>query len=136
MKELFEQNIHLVGKVMDLRLQRQNVVMANVANVNTPKYKARKLAFEEDLQSALQLDAKGRMTRTNQMHMPAEFDVNGFQGKGIQDYKPRLVHGEDVVDLDKEMAAMSKNGMMYNALSDVIAKSFTGLQTVINEGSK
>lgn len=136
MKGLFEQNIHLVGKVMDLRLQRQNVVMANVANVNTPKYKARKLAFEEDLQSALQLDAKGKMTRTNQMHLPAVFDVNGFQGKGLEDYKPRLVHGEDVVDLDKEMAAMSKNGMMYNALSDVIAKSFTGLQSVISEGSK
>lgn len=136
MKELFEQNINLVGKVMDLRLQRQNVVMANVANVNTPKYKARKLAFEEDLQSALQLDAKGRMTRTNSMHMPSEFDVNGFNGKGIADFKPRTVYGEDVVDLDKEMAAMAKNGMMYNALSDVIAKSFTGLQTVITEGSK
>ena len=136
MKGLFEQNIHLVGKVMDLRLQRQNVVMANVANVNTPKYKARKLAFEEDLQSALQLDAKGRMTRTDKKHMPAEFDVNGVQGKGIADFKPRTVYGEDVVDLDKEMAAMAKNGMMYNALSDVISKGFTGLQSVIAEGSK
>lgn len=136
MKELFEQNIHLVGKVMDLRLQRQNVVMANVANVNTPKYKARKLAFEEDLQSALQLDAKGRMTRTSKMHMPAEFDVNGVQGKGIADFKPRTVYGEDVVDLDKEMTAMAKNSMMYNALTDIIAKNFTGLQTVIQEGGK
>ena len=136
MKELFEPHIHLVGKVMDLRLQRQNVVMANVANVNTPKYKARKLAFEEDLQSALQLDAKGKMTRTSAMHMPSEFDVNGFAGKGVTDFKPRLVHGEDVVDLDKEMGVMAKNGLMYNALSDIIAKNLSGLQTVIMEGSK
>lgn len=136
MKGLFDQNIHLVGKVLDLRLERQNVVMANVANVNTPKYKARKLAFEEDLQSALNLDAKGRMTRTSKMHLPSEFDVNGFSGKGITDFKPRTVHGEDVVDLDKEMGTMAKNALMYNALTDVMSKSLSGLQTVIAEGGK
>jgi flagellar basal body rod protein FlgB len=31
---------------------------------------------------------------------------------------------------------MAKNTMMYNALSDVIAKNFSGLQTVIQDGGK
>jgi len=136
MKGLFEQHFGVVEKVLDLRLQRQNVVMANIANVNTPKYKARKLAFEEDLQKAMNLDATGKMARTNKSHLPSDFDVNGFQGKGITEYKPRMVHGEDTVDLDKEMAAMAKNSMMYNALSDIIAKNFSGLQSVIAEGGK
>lgn len=136
MKGLFERNFGVVEKVLDMRLQRQNVVMANIANVNTPKYKARRLEFEEDLQKAMHMDQKGKMTRTDEKHLPAAFDVNGFQGKGLTDWKPRMVHGEDVVDLDKEMTAMAKNSMMYNALTDIIAKNFTGLQTVIQEGGK
>jgi len=136
MKGLFEQHFGVVEKVLDLRLQRQNVVMANIANVSTPKYKARKLAFEEDLQTAMQLDAKGKMTRTSDRHLPSEFNVNGFEGKGLTEFKPRMVYGEDSVDLDKEMAAMAKNTLMYNALSDIEAKNFTGLQSVIQEGGK
>lgn len=136
MKGLFEQHFGVVEKVLDLRLQRQNVVMANIANVNTPKYKARKLEFEEDLQKAMHMDQKGKMTRTNESHLPASFDVNGFQGKGLTDWKPRTVYGEDVVDLDKEMTTMAKNSMMYNALTDIISKNFNGLQTVIQEGGK
>ncbi|OIO04080.1 MAG: flagellar basal-body rod protein FlgB [Desulfovibrionaceae bacterium CG1_02_65_16] len=136
MKGLFERHIDVVEKVLDLRLERQNVVMSNIANVSTPKYKARKLTFENDLQNALNLDGRGRMVKTDPRHMPFDFDVNGFQGKGITEFKPRMVYGEDVVDLDKEMAAMAKNSMMYNALSDIEAKNFTSLQSVISEGGK
>jgi len=136
MKGLFEEHMNVVEKVLDLRLQRQNVVMANIANVGTPSYKPRKLLFEEDLQAAMHMDARGKMVRTNESHLPSEFDVNGFQGKGLTEYKPRTVYGEDTVDLDKEMAAMAKNSMMYNALTDILAKNFTGLQTVIADGGK
>ena len=136
MKQLFEPHIQLVEKVLDIRLERQNVVMANIANVNTHNYKPRKLVFEDDLQSALNLDAKGKMTRTSPKHLPSVFDVNGFQGQGITDFKPRTVYGEDTVDLDKEMGAMAKNSLLYNALTDVMAKNLTGLQTVIAEGGK
>lgn len=136
MKGLFEEHILVMEKVLDLRLQRQNVVMSNIANVTTRNYKPRSLPFEKDLQSALQLDATGKMARTDVHHLPSEFDVAGFQGKGITEYKPRMVYGEDVVDLDKEMGAMAKNTLMYNAVSDIIAKNFAGLQTAIQEGSK
>lgn len=136
MKGLFEGHFGVVEKVLDLRLERQNVVMANIANVGTPNYKARKLPFEEDLQAAMNMDAKGKMARTSDKHLPSVFNVNGFEGKGVNEFKPRTVYGEDTVDLDKEMAAMAKNSLMYNALSDIIAKNFTGLQTAISEGGK
>ncbi|MDO9083952.1 MAG: flagellar basal body rod protein FlgB [Humidesulfovibrio sp.] len=136
MKSLFEPQVLLTEKVLDLRLQRQNLVMSNIANVGTRSYKARSMPFEADLQAALRLDARGKMARTNPKHLPSEFDVNAFQGKGLTEYKPRTVHGEDAVDLDKEMSAMAKNSLMYNALTDIISKNFTGLQTVITEGGR
>ncbi|MFH1915444.1 MAG: flagellar basal body rod protein FlgB [Pseudomonadota bacterium] len=136
MKGLFGNHIHLTSRVLDMRLERQNLVTGNIANVDTPDYKARRLEFEEKLQQALNLDARGKMTRTQQSHMPAVFNANSFQGDGLKEFKPRHVHGEDSVDMDKEMAIMSKNGLMYNALASIIKKNFEGLQKTITEGSK
>jgi flagellar basal-body rod protein FlgB len=133
MERLFGEHIQVMNKVLDLRLQRQNVVMSNIANVTTRNYKPHRLAFEEDLQSALNLDARGKMARTDDSHLPSAFDINGFQGKWLAEYKPRVVHGEDVVDLDKEMTVMAKNTLMYNAITDIMAKHFSGLQSTVQE---
>jgi len=134
MRGLFETHVDLTAKVMDIRLERQNLVMGNIANVNTPQYKARRLEFEEKLQSALNQNANGKMTRTSQSHMPSAFTSGTFKGEGMQDFKPRHIYGQDAVDLDKEMTISTKNGMMYNALAQVIQKSFTGMQKTIQEG--
>ena len=136
MKGIIGSHIHLTSKVMDMRLERQNLVMGNISNVNTPDYKARRLEFEDKLQSALNQDAHGKMTRTQQSHLPAAFEANGFQGDGLRDFKPRHIYGEDAVDLDKEMTQLTKNGMMYNALAQVIQKNFQGMKKVIQEGAK
>lgn len=70
MKGLFNSQIGLVSRVMDMQLKRQNVITSNLANLETPNYKPRELAFEEELQSALGLDMRGRMSTTSQGHMP------------------------------------------------------------------
>ena len=136
MKGIFGSHINLTAKVLDLRLERQNLVMGNISNVNTPEYKARRLEFEDKLQSALNQDARGKMTRTQKSHMPVVFSADGFQGDGIKDFKARHVYGEDSVDLDKEMTVLTKNGMMYNALASIIKKNFEGVQRVIQDGGK
>ncbi|SDB12223.1 flagellar basal-body rod protein FlgB [Desulfonatronum thiosulfatophilum] len=136
MKSLFGSHIHLQAKVLDMRLERQNVVAGNLANIKTPGYKARSLEFEEDLQRALGLDARGKMTRTNASHMPAEFDAKNFSADFIKDLKPRVTQGEDAVDLDKEMTTMAKNTLLYNTLITTLQKNFEGLKTVITEGGR
>jgi flagellar basal-body rod protein FlgB len=136
MRGLFEQHLNITAKVMDLRLQRQNIVTGNIANVNTPGYKARRLEFENQLQAALNQNALGKLTRTQQDHLPATFDPDGFKGQELKDFRAREIYGQDEVNLDKEMATNAKNTMMYNALASVIKKSFDGMTKVIQEGSK
>ncbi|WP_272700394.1 flagellar basal body rod protein FlgB [Desulfovibrio sp. Fe33] len=136
MRGLFEHQLNLTAKVMDLRLERQNVVTGNIANVNTPGYRARSLEFEGRLQDALNQNALGKLTRTQGSHLPATFDPDGFKGEGLDDFRAREVYGMDHVNLDKEMATNAKNTMMYNALASVIKKSFDGMGKVIQEGSK
>lgn len=136
MRGLFEHHLNITEKVMDLRLQRQNIVTGNIANVNTPGFKARRLEFENQLQAALNQDSLGKLTRTKQDHLPATFNVDGFKGQGLQEFRGREIYGQDEVNLDKEMATNAKNTMMYNALASVIKKSFDGMTKVIQEGSK
>lgn len=136
MKTLFEPHVDLVGKVMNMQLQRQNVVMSNVANVKTPGYKPRVLEFEDELQSALNLDAKGRLSRTHDKHIPGAFDAKNFQAEWFNELKPRIVYGEDRVNLDKEMTAMAKTSLQYNAMATVMRSNFEGLRQIISEGAK
>ena len=136
MKSLTESHVSLVGSVMNMQLQRQNVIMGNIANVNTPKYLPRELDFEEELQSALNLDAKGRMTHMDDGHMPASFDPDKFGPQWWKHPQLRVAHGEDRVNLDKEMVKMAKNQLQYNALSQITKSSFDGIRQVIQEGSK
>lgn len=136
MKSLFDSDVGVVSKVLDMQLQRQNVVASNMANIKTPGYKARKLMFEDELQAALGLDAKGKMSRTDQKHMPAAFDPQGFGAEWAKAFKPRIIPGEDRVDLDKEMATMAKTNLHYSALTTVIRSKFEGIKQIITEGSK
>ena len=136
MKGIFEPHLQLAGTVMDMQLQRQNVIMGNISNVNTPGYKPRELKFETALQSALNLDARGKVARTEDGHMPSIFDPNKFGPEIFREVKPGIVHGEDRVNLDTEMVAMAKNNLQYSALSQITKSSFEGLKQVITEGSK
>ncbi len=136
MKSLFESHVNLTAKVLNMQLERQNVVAGNVANIKTPGYKARKLEFEKELQDALGLDARGKMSLTDSRHMPVAFNPNAFEADIGQALRPRLVHGEDRVDIDKEMATMAKTTLHYSALTSVIRSNFEGLKNIIQEGQK
>lgn len=136
MKSIFSPHLELTAKVMDLRLERQNIVMGNLSNISTPRYRPRRMEFEQQLQSAMDLDARGKLTRTDPKHMPSTFDPEGFQGRAIQEFKPRVVYGEDRVNLDKEMSIMQKNMLQYKTLSTIMQSSFKGLKKVVAEGAK
>ena len=136
MKSLFDSDVGLVSRVLDMQLQRQNVVSSNLANLKTPGHRARTLSFEDELQAALGLDAKGKLSRTKQEHMPVAFNPDGFGAEWDKAFKPRVVNGEDRVNLDKEMATMAKSSLHYSALTSVIRSKFEGLRNIITEGQK
>ena len=136
MKSIDENHMQLVSRVMDMQLQRQNVIMGNITNVNTPNYKPLELKFEEELQDALNLDAKGKISRTSSGHIPAIFDSATFNADWVKRFMPRRAHGEDRVNIDKEMVRLAKNNLQYTTLSQVTKSGYDGLKTIISEASK
>ncbi len=132
MKSMFPDYINLVGTVMDLRLIRQNVVAGNLANLENPNYKARRIYFEKKLQAALGLDDRGRLTKTNPRHLPASFDPSKFTPDFTKELEIRVIKGEDSVDLDKEMVIQAKNVLNYKVLALILQNSFNGMSDLIN----
>jgi flagellar basal-body rod protein FlgB len=136
MKSLFGAHMAVTGKVMDMQLLRQNVVTSNLANLTTPGYTARRVEFEKDLQAALEISEKGKMAKTEPGHIPATFDADVFGPDMEKGLKHRVIHGEDNVDLDKEMAVMAKNQLRYTALATVLKRNFDGMTQILADGGR
>lgn len=136
MKSLFPDHLAVAAKAMDFRLERQNVVASNLANIKTPGYQAKRLEFEDQLQAAVENNGAGAMTRTNPRHMPVAFSPGEQGSRLVHEPAARLVQGLDCVDLDKEMAAMAKNTMLYNAVSTILHNNFTGMKDIITQGAR
>lgn len=136
MKSLFESHMQVAAKVMDMQLERQNVVMSNIANVRTPNYQRRTLDFEDNLQDALKIGKRLPMQRTDSRHVTGQFDPDTFSSEFDKNMSLRKAHGEDRIDLDKEMALLAKTSLQYNALASVIKSNFDSLKTTITEAGK
>lgn len=121
---LFDKTVDTLSKSLDLQLVRQSVISDNIANAETPGFKARRVEFEKELQQAVEA---------------SDF---GISGPEIQKVQPTIIQepnselGQDLntVDMDREMAAMTKNDIQYAAGTQLINKKFFFLKYAIGEG--
>ena len=134
---LFSGTISTLEKVLDLRSLKHNLIVSNIANVDTPKYKAFDMIIEEEIGKTIGKKKNASLTRTQDGHLPGkQISAGNVESKFVA--KPPLnTRGDDnTVDIDKAMADMAENSLMYNALAQILSKKFTGLKTVIQEGRR
>jgi len=133
---IFDQTIQLLERTLDLRSARQRVIASNLANEETPGYRASELNFMDQLRSAQQ----GRLPVVLAATQPRHFGLHGAQGVQAVTGKLSEVPAGDLpldansVNLELEMAKLSDNAMQYNTAATIIAKKFHGLLNVIREG--
>lgn len=133
---IFDRTMGLLERTLDLRSARQRVIASNLANEETPGYRASELNFMDQLQSA----HKGRLPITLAATQPRHFGIRGPQGIQAVAGKLNEVPAGDLpldansVNLELEMAKLSENVMQYNAAATILAKKFNGLLNAIREG--
>ncbi len=135
---IFSNTISLLGKSVDLRAKNQNLIASNIANVETPNYVPKTLAFEQELQGALKSRQSGQMPAStpHARHIPVRGAHNGsavqsVTGKILE--TPAKTPGKDgnAVELEDEMGKMAENQIMFNASVQMLGKKFEGLRTAI-----
>ncbi len=107
---------------------RNSVIQNNIANVDTPNFKASEVAFETLYKNALEGDDY-KLKRTRSTHMAASDASSDFQVI----YKHNTVQRMDGnnVDIDREMTDYAKNMIWYNTLQSKINGQFNQLRTAI-----
>lgn len=121
---LFDPSLRILSHAMDIRLQRQEVLSGNLANVDTPGYQARDVAFEESLQGAVAASDPGHQTNS-----PSSFEF--LQATGRDTIQTKDANG----DLDATMAALSENAMSYAAATKAASKKLAILRYAATDGS-
>jgi len=112
-------NINYLKKSLDTSWIRNNVYSNNIANVDTPGYKRKRVEFENMLQKVL--NKEGKMS------------INSIDPIIVEDNTTSSfrIDGNNV-DPEVEMVELAKNQIKYNSLINQVSYEFKMLKTVIN----
>lgn len=124
MSQIFDNTLKALAMSSKMRELRQSVISANVANAETPGYKSKVVDFENALASAIkqegQIENKIETLKANVYDNPeAEVGLDG-----------------NSVDLEKEMAAMLENNLMYRTATQMINKKLAALKYAATDGGR
>ncbi|MFH0810028.1 MAG: flagellar basal body protein [Pseudomonadota bacterium] len=115
--KIFDRTINVLEKALDIRLSRHNLIAANLANMDTPGYRALDFSFEAELSRALAEDP----VRIGDLAEPSVVPATMAEGP---------------VDLDRENTRLAENTLNHDALTKLMSKKFDLLKYAISEGGK
>ena len=118
---LFDPTMQGLAEAMTLHQKRHEVLVSNLANVETPGFRARELDFETALKEAFTSEERplGAAPET----------------RVVEDVSAPIRADGNTVDLDLQMAKLSANGGRYVALAKLLGHRIALLREAI-EGTK
>ena len=135
MSSLFGKTTDALGAAINFRSLKQDVTSSNIANAETPGYKAKKMDFEQALSRAVDIYGLGKMS----VEHPDHYAVNGNSISGVsadvyENPDITVTNDGNTVDLEREMAELAENSIMYKAAIQLINKKLAGLAYAATEG--
>ena len=125
--------IPALGEVLNFAQARHTVLAGNIANVNTPGYRLRDLSpteFQQKLKEAL----ANTKTSAEPISPGLAHSEPGDPMRQVRASLQNLVYHDDTnIDLEKQVAEMTKNSMLHNFALTVMTDQFQLLQTAISE---
>jgi len=130
-------NTKAIEKALDGTWLRNETIAQNISNVDTPGYKRKTVSFEEELNAAI--DKSGfKGFRTDKRHIPIGGGSIGDVDLKVTEDNNSLsmrLDGNNV-DVEKEMADMTKNTIQYNVLTQGLNAEFRKIRSAISEGRR
>jgi flagellar basal-body rod protein FlgB len=134
---LDSKTISLLEKSLDLRSLQHKVLSSNIANMDTPNYKAVELAVEEEMTDNRESARRIQLRRTHADHLPV---LNGPEDSvKLRAAKPpelSLRGDGNTVDIDRTMGQLAENTLLYKTATQIISSKFIALKNVIKGGGK
>jgi flagellar basal-body rod protein FlgB len=125
--------IPALGEVLNFTQARQTVLAGNIANVNTPGYRLRDLS-QEEFQQRLKEAIESSQTNEKSLSPGLATSEPGDPMRQVRASLQNLVYHDDTnIDLEKQVAEMTKNHLLHNFALTVMSDQFQLLQTAISE---
>lgn len=126
------------AQALQLQSQRTELIARNLANSETPQFKAQDLDFRAALAKAGSAGAPLALATTHSAHQPnvtseaAGMGTTGG-GSGALKYRVPLAPSLDgnTVDVQVEQAAFAENALHFQATLSFLSSRFRGLMTAI-----
>lgn len=109
----------LLQKALDATVKRSEVITQNIANVDTPGYQRKDVAFDAYLATYLEKNGKTDTRRSIEPKVYVDRTVNPYRLDG------------NTVDIDVEMAYLAENQIKGDALVSQINYNFRRLNSVL-----
>ncbi|MFC0135058.1 flagellar basal body rod protein FlgB [Massilia eurypsychrophila] len=124
---------------LSLRSQRQQVLASNIANADTPNYKARDIDFASALQGVMarSAPAAGVMAATSASHIGGAGKTGDMLPDGTALKYRGVVQGAvdgNTVDMDVERNQFADNALRYEAGITMINHQIRGILAAIQGG--
>ena len=116
--------IDALRRQMAIAVAKQVASAGNLANVDTPNYKAKEVNFSETL--------KNKLSPTNSTFPGATADSGGVVLKEVEGLPQR--RDGNTVQLDRELLQMSRAAGDFAAAQTALAAKFRLVRYAINEG--
>ena len=124
---------------------RQRAIANNLANVDTPGFKASDVSFESELRGALaQNPRQSAQTSPTPVSLSSGRMALGGQSSALDSVRPVLIQSQDTtsrvdgnnVDVDQQMIHLVETTISYNSLVQLTASRVAMARYAVNEGRR
>ena len=131
---IFDNTISFLSRALDMMSERHKILSSNIANQDTPDYKAKDINFIDELKAAQGSGGVKDISRTNPMHISGNAGSNSRGASIISRPESNSGYDNNSVNVELEMANMAQNSILYNASAQVISTKFRMIANAIREG--
>ena len=136
-QSLFDGTIAALQKTLDTGSLRHKVLTSNIANIDTPTYKAFEVVMEDELKKNNRSAGPIELVRTSSRHLSGRHSSsNPIKIKPVDSSGNNFRADGNTVDLDRTMGKLAENTILYRSAAQIIKKKFQGLINAIQGGSK
>lgn len=111
--QIFSHNMKTLESALDMRMENQRVIAANIANMDTPGFTAQRLDFKASMDNAL------RGAKDAAVVNPSPAPATSLDGNNV--------------DLDYETSQMTQNRVLFSIESQLLGAKFRQLTTMLDQ---
>lgn len=132
---IFGYTAKLIEKSLDVSAKRHNLIVGNIANMDTIGYTPQDLDFNTALHRAMGEKEPDFLDKTHYKHL-SPYDINassGINGEASEDVD---IYHLDSVNIDTEMMNLTENNIKYRVTTEMLLRRMKILNYSIDEGGR